>query len=173
MMKTLQINGSSSFAAKFAIGLSLLLFGLPSISGAKIDTNQLISSSIWNSSGQAVSLGAIKGRKIVLNFYASWCGACINEVRVLNGIKNSSAGMYDVISISIDDDIGKARSFASKTGMAYHNLVGGGIAKSIMASLGNNQGAVPFTLVIEKSGEISFSKIGEAKEVDISRYLSN
>jgi peroxiredoxin len=128
---------------------------------------QFLSNTLWDANGKPVSLEGLKGRKVLINFYASWCGGCIEEIKDLNRIKTDTAGKMDVIGISLDNDTGVVRSFASRTGMNYFSLVSGGLGASMMNSLGNDKKAVPYTVMIEKSGNISFTKLGLLKKEDL------
>jgi peroxiredoxin len=65
----------------------------------KVDFNKL---SLIDTKGQAFDFASLKGKKVIVSFYASWCGNCIDEMKDLVKVKNS--GLQDVEVICISDE---------------------------------------------------------------------
>ncbi len=135
-------------------------------------SDQLLRSTLWDSNGKPVAMEGLKGKRVVVSFYASWCAGCRQEVTDLNALKEQEKGKLDVVGISLDNDTRLARDFASKTAMRYFNIVSGDIGKGLMKSLGNPGVAIPFTVVIERNGEVSLQKVGNLSKADLESLSS-
>ncbi|MEO0151603.1 MAG: redoxin domain-containing protein [candidate division WOR-3 bacterium] len=101
----------------------------------------------------SLSLDDLKGKVVILNFWASWCEPCKEEVKELNKIYESLKDSIMLIGINIWDDRKKALSFIEKYNVKFLNL---------FASRGNpisvNYGitGVPETIIVDKEGYIKF-----------------
>jgi len=135
-------------------------------------SNYFLSTTLWDVNGRAVSLDTLKGKNILINFYASWCGGCREEIFSLNSLKNESNKKFEVIGISLDTDTSIVRNFAANANMAYFSFVSGSFGKPLMKSLGNLSSRIPFTVYISKSGAVKFSKLGLLNNEDIKAIKS-
>ena len=140
------------FLAVFVIGLSLvLLFQYQKYRVApKAD---LASLSCIDTSGKAVDLTALKGRKTLLTFFATWCGDCLLEMKLLNEVKKTSLLDVDVIAIS-DEPMNKICSFMQKKNYPFTFLK----LQTDFANIHIN--AIPVTYLINTKGEVVYSKVG-------------
>lgn len=114
--------------------------------------------------GQAQSLGNYRGKIIVLNFWATWCGPCNEEMPMLvrEEEKYASRGV-SVIGVSLDkpEDINKVRAFISKYHVTFPVWVGGSADDLDRWKLGP---AIPATAFIDASGNIAGRVEGEMKK---------
>ena len=71
--------------------------------------------------GRPVTLSALKGRVVLLNFWATWCDSCKDELPVLKEIQCASAGdRFELLAVSVDDDAAKVvPPFAAAHRMTY------------------------------------------------------
>lgn len=125
-----------------------------------------LSNILWDMNGRQFPLENLKGKPVLINFWASWCGGCKNEIADLNALKRESNGAFDVVGVSIDDDTKVVREFSKATNMSYLSLVSGGLGPPMMRSMGNQKNGVPFTVLIDKNGEITYSKLGILQKKD-------
>ena len=76
----------------------------------KIDISKL---EIIDEASQKFDIKSLKGKKVIISFYASWCPNCIDELEVLNKIKNEKLADITVLAIT-DESLEKLTSFKEK-----------------------------------------------------------
>jgi thiol-disulfide isomerase/thioredoxin len=99
--------------------------------------------------GSAVKLSSMKGRVIVLDFWASWCGPCRKSMPVIQGIaKDFEADPFDFFAINVDEEANVVRGTSIVLGITEQCLLDprAEISKAYGAS------AIPYTVVIDKEG---------------------
>ena len=110
--------------------------------------------------GTEVTMDSLRGRIVVLNFWASWCGPCEDETPVLNRVaERYRAAGRDVVVVGIDvqDLRENALDFARRTGVTYP-LLRDGTDGSMRAF---EVPALPETFVIDPTGRIALHVIGQ------------
>lgn len=73
--------------------------------------------------GPAVSLESLRGRPVVLNFWATWCIPCFDEHPVLNQAARAMAGEAHFFGVIYEDEEAKVQGFLKKQGSAYPSLL--------------------------------------------------
>jgi thiol-disulfide isomerase/thioredoxin len=108
--------------------------------------------------GTAVRLGDYRGRVVLLNFWATWCGPCLEEIPTFVAWQKSfGAGTLQVIGVSMDDDAAPVRRFLKKTPLDYPVVMGDvALAKEYGGILG-----LPATYLIDAHGRIVAHSVGE------------
>jgi len=111
--------------------------------------------------GSKVSLESLRGKVVVLNFWASWCQPCESEAPVLDEVANHyrDRGREDVVVLGIDvqDLREEALSFASDNGITYASLRDG----EDTVKNAYQVPALPETFVIDPEGRIALKVIGQ------------
>ena len=75
--------------------------------------------------GDSLSLERFDGQYVLMNFWASWCGPCIEEVPALVSIQSRFKGKgLSVLGVTVNDHPDDSRGFAHEYGMSYPNVVG-------------------------------------------------
>lgn len=117
--------------------------------------------------GQTRKLSSLRGQIVVVNFWATWCGPCQEEMPRLARIAESYAGKpVRFISISIDaaKDRPKIPAVLERLHVPAESWVGGDTDMLDGFGLGN---IVPGTAILDEKGEIVARIMGEAKEEDV------
>ncbi|MDX1518940.1 MAG: TlpA disulfide reductase family protein, partial [Gammaproteobacteria bacterium] len=115
------------------------------------------------------------GKLIVINFWATWCPPCREEIPIFIALQEEFADRgLQFIGIALQD-ADEVRDFVAETGMNYPVLTGYREVIKIAESLGNDIGALPYTVIINRDGVIEFTRAGPMDEPAIrdtlSRYL--
>ena len=111
--------------------------------------------------------GAWRGKVVVLNFWATWCAPCREEMPMLNQYADRyGAAPLAVVGAAIDDKVA-VRNFVQQFNIRYPVLLGDSSALNVMRAAGNQVGVLPFTLVLDKRGEIVARLTGKLSEAQL------
>ena len=113
--------------------------------------------------GETFALSSLRGRTVVLNFWATWCPPCIDEMPELAELHAEIAARNaTVVGIGIDSP-SNIREFAEKYPFPYPLLVGGMGGTELSRQFGNQSAALPFTVVIDAQGRVVERKLGRIR----------
>jgi thiol-disulfide isomerase/thioredoxin len=113
--------------------------------------------------GRPQALSQWRGQVLVLNFWAPWCAPCRDEIPDL-GALHAQFRPQKVAFVGLAiDDAARVRGFLQQTPIPYPVLIGGGPAHGLARQLGNQAGALPYTVVIDREGRIAFSHLGRVR----------
>ncbi|MDW5264562.1 MULTISPECIES: TlpA disulfide reductase family protein [Acidobacteriaceae] len=124
-----------------------------------------------NLSGAPEKVEALRGSIAVINFWATWCGPCKEEMPRLAKLKDEySAKGVRFVAISVDEPKSRAKiePFLKLQNIDMEVWVGGNLDMLTRAGLGN---VLPATIIIDQQGEIIGRIMGEAKDEDIKSRL--
>ncbi len=116
---------------------------------------------IKNLEGEDVALSSYKGKVILLNFWATWCGPCKAEVPAFVELQNmyGKDGLI-VVGYSVDDDAPKARAFMNEYKINYPVLLGLG-REDVQEAFGPIWG-IPASFIISREGKVCKKHLGIA-----------
>lgn len=107
--------------------------------------------------GGSVRLADYKGKVVLLNFWATWCGPCRSEIpELVRLVQDHKDEGFEVIGVSIDDTPEQLRAFAQEMKMNYPSLL-------MLEELDNAFGpmwALPTTFIIDRHGSICLKHMG-------------
>ena len=127
--------------------------------------------SLENMKGEAVSIDEFRGRKTLINFWATWCRPCRKEMPMLNGVFLSQDPTdFSVVGIAIDKPE-KVIQFVAELGIDFPIMVGQSEAYDVMKDLGNEALTLPYTILIDEEGKVVWSKNTELKHSDMDEVL--
>lgn len=141
-----------------AVGSPLLGHRAPAFTGADLST------------GARVSLAALRGHYVVINFFASWCGPCQQEAPDLSRFfyqQTHTSGGADMVSVVFNDTTSTARSFLRRNGDLWPAVSdpGGTIAQRYGVT------APPTTVVINPAGHVTAVLDGPATQKELDTFL--
>uniref|UniRef100_Q47FS1 Thioredoxin n=1 Tax=Dechloromonas aromatica (strain RCB) TaxID=159087 RepID=Q47FS1_DECAR len=113
-----------------------------------------------------VALERYKGKPLVVNFWARWCGPCRVEIPELIKFRAAHKGKVEVLGIGIEDNAEPAKEFAKAYDMDYPVFVAKDKGIPLMQALGNTKAGLPYTLFIDRNGQVVQRKMGIVKKAD-------
>ncbi len=115
-----------------------------------------------------IDLASLRGRVVVLDFWAPWCGPCRHEMPVLDKLarKLAQQGVM-VVGVLVDEDRLGAREFLKQAGIAYPQLEdeNGRAARAFAVK------TLPSLVVIDRNGTVRSYRTGFASEEDVEEAI--
>ncbi|WP_124078932.1 TlpA family protein disulfide reductase [Pigmentiphaga humi] len=112
--------------------------------------------------GRAYKFDQWRGRRLVVNFWATWCPPCVDEMPELDALHRELAGSVQFVGIGIDS-AANMRAFVQKVPVGYPLLVAGNVGTELARVLGNSAGGLPYTVVIDEKGAVIHHYTGRIK----------
>jgi thiol-disulfide isomerase/thioredoxin len=146
-------NEATSSRSTNADGATLFALALPDVAGKDQPMAQ------W------------KGKVLVVNFWATWCEPCREEMPRFMKLQEQYGGKgLQFVGIAIDQ-ADKVQQFTTNMHLNYPSLIGGYGGIELSRSFGNAVGALPFTLVVDRAGRIVQTKLGPMKDEQLQPII--
>ena len=118
--------------------------------------------------GKPVSLKALRGKIVLVDFWASWCPPCIIEIPHLIALQKKHAGRFAIVGVSMDDDADSAKEVAAKHPFNYPLVMGDvALGKSFGGVLG-----LPALFLIGPDGKVIANWRGEVAPEEIEKAVA-
>ena len=156
-------------AAAFALGFGVYV-GLQR--DAPPDASTLLALSLPDARGKEQSIGQWRGEVVIVNFWATWCGPCREEMPefVRAQTEYGDRGVQFVgIAVDQADNVDR---FARELGLNYPTLIGGYGAVELSRTLGNRLAALPFTIIVDRQGHVAHTQLGPIRPDQLHAIVS-
>jgi thiol-disulfide isomerase/thioredoxin len=124
---------------------------------------------IKDMNGVDVKLSSFKGKVILLNFWATWCGPCKAEIPGFVELQKKYANDLVVLGLSVDDTVDKLKPYAAQYKINYPILVGLG-REDVQDAYGPMWG-IPVSFLIGRDGRICKKHMGIAPKAQFEREI--
>lgn len=120
--------------------------------------------------GSSLAMKGLRGKPLLVNFWATWCPPCVEELPLLDSFyQKNKAKNWQLLGLAVDQPSAvrkwlQAKPLSFAVGMA--GLGGTELSKS----MGNVSGGLPFTVVFGASGELLHRKIGKVSAEDLEQW---
>jgi len=120
--------------------------------------------------GSAMATTLFRGRPLVLNFWATWCPPCIEELPLLDAFFKENVGKsWQVLGLAVDQ-AGPVQRFLQQTPLAFPVALAGFPGVELSRSLGNLNGGLPFSVVFDAAGHVIYRKLGRLSALDVAGF---
>ena len=128
--------------------------------------------------GGELAMATLRGQPLVLNFWATWCPPCVKEMPELDRFAKEFAGAgaggrsgrsVRVLGLAVDNPTA-VRQFLAKAPVSYAIALAGFAGTDLSRQLGNSTGALPYTVVFDRSGRVVQRKLGETSFEELNRW---
>jgi thiol-disulfide isomerase/thioredoxin len=120
--------------------------------------------------GRPRSLAELQGRIVVLNFWATWCAPCREEMPGFERLQARWKNTAQFVGISAEDP-SRVIAFSRSLRVTYPLWTGGDNVAELSKRLGNSDGVLPHTVVIDASGRLIETRVGAYPEVELEALL--
>lgn len=139
--------------------------------GLDMETQQ----ALWNAEfdmpdGQILKMQNLQGRPLVINFWATWCAPCVEEMPLLDiFFRQNVAKGWQMVGLAIDQP-SRVRQYLSQNAISYPIGLAGMTGTELGRLLGNEVGGLPFTVVLDGKGSLIQRKLGKLSAQEIQAW---
>jgi thiol-disulfide isomerase/thioredoxin len=120
--------------------------------------------------GSTLAMQSLRGKPLVVNFWATWCPPCVEELPLLDGFyRQNAAKSWQVVGLAIDQP-SAVRKFLERTPVSFPVGLAGLGGTELTSALGNMSGGLPFTVVLGASGDLLQRKMGRITTADLVQW---
>lgn len=115
-------------------------------------------------------MSSLRGKPLLLNFWATWCPPCVEEMPMIDAFfREHAANGWQVVGLAIDQP-SSVRKFLQRTPVSYPIGLAGLQGTELVKNLGNTAGGLPFTLVLNGGGVVAARKMGQLATADLDTW---
>jgi thiol-disulfide isomerase/thioredoxin len=144
-------------------------------SGTGKESGEVLDAAFWAQSferpeGGDLVLSSLRGKPLLLNFWATWCPPCVEEMPMIDSFfREHGRNGLQVVGLAIDQP-SAVRKFLQRTPVTYPTGLAGLQGTELVKNLGNTGGGLPFTLVLNGSGSVAARKMGKLEPSDLDTW---
>ena len=169
--------GCGALAAAAGVGLAVYQRGtVPSGASADLLLPGAVQA-LWDTRfetilGQILAMQSLRGKPLLLNFWATWCPPCVEEFPLLDAFyrQNMTNGMQ-VLGLAIDKPEA-VKAFLQKLPVSFPVAMASSQGTDLVRNLGNSSGGLPFSLLFAPSGAVLRSKLGKLAPGDLTDWAT-
>ncbi|WP_430392374.1 TlpA family protein disulfide reductase [Dyella sp. 20L07] len=122
--------------------------------------------------GKEHRLSEYRGRRVLLNFWATWCGPCLQEMPALVKAQTNIGENGPIVVGIAMDDAERVRGFLTSHPLNYPVLLGRLDSPSTSLRLGNVGELLPYSVLLDPNGRVLTTRRGALDEVTLQQWLA-
>lgn len=123
--------------------------------------------------GREIAAASLRGRPLLLNFWATWCPPCVQELPMIEAFwRENAANGFQVLALAIDQP-SAVRRFLAREALTFPVGLAGLQGTGLAASLGNASGGLPFSVFFRPDGSVLRQKLGQLKPSDLQDWRNS
>ena len=108
--------------------------------------------------GSTITLSDLKGKPVIINFWATWCGPCVREMPAFERLKEDFGDEIGIIAVNCGDDADTVKDFASENSYTFPIA----LDESYEVTMLYPTNSIPYTVVVDANGKITHISAGAA-----------
>jgi len=125
-----------------------------------------------NPKGGKVTMQSFQGHPLLVNFWATWCPPCVDELPLINDFyRRHKAAGWQVLGLAVDQ-LAPVQAFLQKMPLDFPVGLAGLSGTELGRGLGNTAGSLPFSVALSANGAILQRKTGRLTAADLGTWLS-
>ena len=160
------------------IGILAVLAGVATWLGSRpsvpaegtIAPASLLAAGFADTRGRPQALAQFQAKVVVVNFWATWCAPCREEMPAFVRLQRRWAGDVQFVGLSSEEPE-QVERFGRSLGVTYPLWVGGEAVAELSRRLGNRLGVLPHTVILDAQGHVLESRVGPYSESELDKKL--
>lgn len=140
-------------------------------SAADVAPSALYAAAFRDEQGAVRSLAQFQNKLLVVNFWATWCVPCREEMPAFTRVQSRWAGRNVQFLGLAQDDPAKVARFGKQLAINYPLWTGGDEVAELSRRLGNRLGVLPHTVILDPNGRVLDRKVGPYTEAALEERL--
>ncbi|HEX2540874.1 MAG TPA: TlpA disulfide reductase family protein [Caldimonas sp.] len=153
------LGGAAAVGALGGAGVAIVRQGSDPAANDARAAAELWSLSFERLDGTALAMRSLRGKPLLLNFWATWCAPCVTELPLLDAFSREHAERWQVLGLAVDRP-DPVRRFAAERALQLPLALAGMEGIELSRSLGNAAAALPFTVVFDSRGRLVQRRLG-------------
>jgi len=163
LKKVLSVLGYCAVIAGLGLTIRYFSYNAAENKNAEIPTAHFFASKLVNQDGLSQSLSQYHGKTIIVNFWATWCPPCREEMPELSQLHQAYQSKNLVVVGVALDELNLVKEFLQTSPVSYPILVAD-YSMELDSKLGNDKGVLPYTVIINADGKIVQTYLGRVSQ---------